>query len=169
MSYPELEVIEKTAIEEEVFYPYIPTLLTFREAPVLLKCFKHIHSEPDVIIFDGQGILHPRSMGLATHMGIILDKPAIGCAKSPLTGKIKQPAIKKGSCEYITDKNGRVIGASLRTRDNVKPVYVSIGQKIDLENALKIVISCATKYRIPEPLRYAHNLAGKLRKSKDQY
>jgi len=159
MSYADLKIIEEVKKEIPITYPYIPTLLTYREAPVLIKCFRSLKTVPDVIIFDGQGIAHPRQMGLATHMGILLNKPTIGCAKSRLTGIVKMPGKERGSFTYIKDNDRNIIGATLRTRDNIKPVFISSGNKITLEESIKIILNCANKYRLPEPIRAAHKLA----------
>ena len=169
MTYPELQVIEQVRKEIPVTYPYIPTLLTFREAPVLIKCFRMLKHDPDVIIFDGQGIAHPRRMGLATHMGILLSKPTIGCAKSRLTGTIKMPLSLRGNFTYIKDNKRNIIGALLRTRDEVKPVFISVGNKITLEECIKIILGCDGKYRLPEPIRAAHNLASPRRSQKTEF
>lgn len=164
-SFPDLELVEQRAATIRLQFPYVPGLLTFREGPVLLKCFEEIQNIPDVIIFDGQGIMHPRWMGIATHLGILLDAPTIGCAKSHLYGIFKEPAGAKGSYENVKDRDDRIIGACLRTRNNVKPVFVSIGNKIELPKALDIILSCAPKYRIPEPVRSAHWLADSMKLS----
>lgn len=155
---PEFKVIECIRKIAKISYPYIPGLLTFREGPVLEKCFKATKFEPDVIIFDGQGLAHPRNMGIATHLGILLDKPTIGCAKTRLFGDYAEPANYRGAFSYLLNNAGKKIGAVLRTRDFVKPVYVSAGHKIDLESSLEIVLLCTKKYRLPEPLRLAHQL-----------
>lgn len=159
-SFPNLDLIEEKSAILPLRFPYIPGLLSFREGPVLLECFKKVKNIPDVILFDGQGIMHPRRMGIATHLGILLDKPAIGCAKSYLYGEFNLPANSKGAYEYVRDKTVEIIGACLRTRANVKPVFVSVGGKISLLHAIDIVLHCAKRYRIPEPIRYAHRLAG---------
>lgn len=158
MDYPEFKIIEQVCIVKKITYPYIPGLLTFREGPVLEKCFKAIKSEPDVIIFDGQGIAHPRNMGIATHLGILLDKPTIGCAKTRLFGRYLALRKSRGAFSYLLDKQAKRIGAVLRTRDNIKPVYVSPGNKIDINGSIKIILRCTKKYRIPEPIRMAHQL-----------
>ncbi|MBN1522657.1 MAG: endonuclease V [Candidatus Aureabacteria bacterium] len=158
MTYRDLTIVEEARKEIPLTYPYIPTLLTFREAPVLIKCLRSLKIVPDVILFDGQGIAHPRRMGLAAHMGVLLRKPTIGCAKSRLTGRFSEPEKTRGSFSYMKDDNS-IIGAALRTRDNVNPVYVSIGHKITLEDSIGIILSCVRKYRLPEPIRAAHSLA----------
>jgi len=159
LSLPEFKVVESVYKTSKISYPYIPGLLTFREGPILEKCFRALKSEPGVIIFDGQGIAHPRNMGLATHLGILLDKPTIGCAKTRLFGKYTEPKKSRGAFTYLLDDRSNRIGAVLRTKDNVKPLYVSVGNKIDLAGAIKIILLCTKKYRLPEPLRLAHQLA----------
>ena len=162
-SFPEMELIESKTATLPLSFPYIPGLLSFREGPVLLECFRQIKNIPDIILFDGQGIMHPRKMGIATHLGILLDKSTIGCAKSYLYGEFMPPANSKGSFEYVRDKNKKIIGACLRTRKDVKPIFVSIGNKISLSKASDIVLRCTKKYRIPELLRYAHRFAGEVK------
>lgn len=160
VSFPELKLIEESQDCVLIRFPYRPGFLTFREGPALLSIFSKIKNGPDLILFDGQGIAHPRRMGIATHLGIILDKPTIGCAKSHLYGEFLQPKIEKGSYSLIKDTStGETLGAVLRTRRAVKPIFVSPGYRIDLPSAIKIVLSCSPKYRIPEPLRIAHHLA----------
>ena len=163
MKIPGFEVVESAAVERRLNFPYIPTLLTFREGPVLLECFRVLKSEPDLIIFDGQGIAHPRGMGLAAHLGVLTGKPSIGCAKSKLYGDYKEPGGMKGDFSYLKDKSGKRIGAVLRTRSGVKPVFVSPGHMINIEDSVKTVLKCCDKYRIPEPVRFSHSLANKKR------
>lgn len=165
-TYPKLEVIEERLASQEVKFPYIPGLLTFREAPVLLAAFKKVKNVPDLIIFDGQGIAHPRKMGLATHMGIILNKPTIGCAKSRLLGDYKIPRNVVGAYSLLRDGN-KVIGAVLRTRKDVKPVFVSAGYKIDLKTSIKVVSKCAGNFRLPEPTRQAHIFVEKAKRKRE--
>jgi deoxyribonuclease V len=158
MRWPDFKIIETKFKEIPITYPYIPTLLTFREAPALLECFKKLKTRPEVIIFDGQGIAHPRKMGLATHLGIILSLPSIGCAKNKLYGKLKEVGLNKGDFTYLKTEKGENIGVALRTREGVKPIYVSPGHKINIEDSIRIILSCITKYRLPQPIRAAHNL-----------
>lgn len=159
LSWPDLRVLETLTSTEPCRFPYVPGLLAFREVPVLLGALSRVRIEPDLLLCDAQGLAHQRRMGLATHLGILLEKPAVGCAKSVLYGTYEEPADEKGSVAYMYDDAGEVIGAAVRTRQGVKPVYVSIGNKIDLEKSIEIVLRCSTKYRIPEPLRLAHKLS----------
>ena len=159
VSYPDLRIIETRSRSGRCSFPYIPGLLAFREVPALVTALEELRSEPDLLLCDAQGIAHPRRMGLATHIGILADIPSIGCAKSHLFGKYEEPGDRKGEFSYLTDNVGEVIGAVLRTRDGVQPVFVSIGHRIDLNKSIEIVLACTLKYRIPEPLRLAHKLA----------
>ena len=158
LSFPELQVVDSVVTESPVRFPYIPGLLSFREIPPLLTAFTELQTEPDLVIVDGQGIAHPRRFGLASHLGLILDKPTIGCAKSRLWGRYEDPDSAQGAYTYLTDK-GAVIGAAVRTRANVRVVYVSIGHRISLDSARMWVLACCQGYRLPETTRYAHNAA----------
>jgi deoxyribonuclease V len=149
---------------ETVSFPYIPGLLSFREGPALTKAFEKLVRIPDMIIFDGQGIAHPRGIGLASHMGLILDIPAIGCAKSLLVGHHEDVGEEPGAWEPLLYQE-RLVGAALRTKKKVKPVFVSQGYKIGLEQALDVVMHCCRGYRLPEPTRQAHLAVNKLRES----
>jgi len=154
-SYPELKEKEKAEAKAKVRFPYVPGFLTFREGPIMLQAFAKLKTKPDAILFDGQGIAHPRGMGEAAHLGLWLDIPSIGCAKSKLYGEFKEPGKKKRSYSYLMAE-GKRVGAVLRTKDGTKPIFISAGHKVDLKSSIKIVMNCVTKYRIPEPLRYAH-------------
>ena len=162
LSYPELTPIEGVAAEEEITFPYISGLLTFREGPTILKAWTKLKRRPDLLLFDGQGIAHSRSMGIAAHMGLWLGCPSIGVAKSRLYGRYIPPGPNRGEAAELFDEHDptRVIGAVLRTRANVKPVYVSPGHLIDVAHAVDLVLSCCTRYRLPEPTRFAHRVAG---------
>lgn len=155
LSYPGGKIIEEVQAGSSLRYPYIPGLLTFREGPAVLDCARRLKNKPDLMIFDGQGYSHPRRMGLATHMGILLDIPSIGCAKSRLIGEYEEPGRKKGDYSLLYDK-GEVIGTALRTRDDTRPVFISAGHRICLSTSLKIVLELS-RTRIPEPTRLAHN------------
>lgn len=159
LSWPSLKVVESRTKTRESSFPYVPGLLAFREVPVLLDVLQDLKIEPDLLMCDAQGIAHQRGMGMASHLGILLDKPSIGCAKSLLYGSVEEPDQERGSISYILDKSGNVIGAAVRTRDGTKPVYVSIGNKIDLKTAIDFVLATSKGYRIPEPLRLAHMLS----------
>jgi deoxyribonuclease V len=163
LTFPDLEVVETRVKRARCGFPYVPGYLSFREMPVLLACLEKVRSRPDVLMCDGQGLAHPRRMGLATHVGILLDSPVLGCAKSVLCGEFEEPAGSKGSFSYMCAGDGEVIGAAVRTRGGVKPVYVSVGNRIDLATSVDLVLRCSPRYRIPEPLRLAHRLSvGKL-------
>ena len=160
LKLPGLELVETATAVRKVNFPYIPGLLSFREAPACIAAVEKLKTKPDIFIIDGQGIAHPRRLGIASHLGLFFDKPTIGCAKSRLTGTFEDPPPEKGS--YSPLKNGEeVIGAVVRTRTNVKPVFVSVGNKCLLKDAIKIILDCTTKYRLPEPTRLAHQLVSK--------
>ena len=161
-TYPDLALLESASAKGRASFPYIPGLLTFREAPVLLKAYSKLKARPDLILIDGQGIAHPRFMGIAAHIGLILDLPAIGCAKSRLIGTHEQLALDRGKAVPLL-VGDRTAGMVLRTRAGVNPVYVSPGHEMDMETSVKIVLSLCRGYRIPEPLRQAHIFVSKLR------
>lgn len=160
--YSTLEVLETSHIVMKASFPYIPGLLSFREGPAILSCFQKLERTPDVIIFDGQGVAHPRGFGLASHMGLLLDRPSIGCAKTRLIGIHDDVGRERGSFSPLIVED-RIAGAVLRTREKVKPVFVSPGHKMGLEGAVEIVLACARGYRLPEPTRVAHLLVNRLR------
>jgi deoxyribonuclease V len=153
----DLEPVEQVVVDEEVPFPYIPGLLSFREIPPLLSAWKKIRMVPDVVIVDGQGIAHPRRFGIASHLGLVLGVPTIGCAKSRLCGEFEEPGPKRGSWSSLTHQ-GEAIGAALRTRDGCNVVYVSVGHRVSLESAISVVLACAPRYRLPEPQRLADRL-----------
>jgi deoxyribonuclease V len=157
LSYPALEVVEERGLEDEVTFPYVPGLLAFREGPALIKVFEQLTTEPDVLVFDGQGLAHPRGMGIATHMGLVFDKPSIGCAKSLLFGRYQEPEHEKGAWAELRDRQGQIIGAVVRSKPRTTPIFVSIGHRLDLPTAIRILIECTRGVRIPEPTRLAHN------------
>ncbi|MBI4188861.1 MAG: deoxyribonuclease V [Chloroflexi bacterium] len=159
LSYPELKVVETKVVQGELDFPYVPGFLSFRELPLILTACEGLTFAPDLFIVDGQGIAHPRRFGIASHLGLFLDTPAIGCAKSRLCGSHEIPGAEPGSYAELTDK-GEVIGVALRTKYDVKPVYVSIGHKVDLKTAIHWVLECCRGYRLPEPTRLAHLAAG---------
>ena len=159
---PDFEIVEIASAVLEVTFPYIPGLLSFREAPVCIAAVEKLRSRPDLFIIDGQGIAHPRRLGLATHLGLFFDRPTVGCAKSRLTGDYEEPAPEKGAYTSLTAQ-AETIGAVVRIRTNVKPVFVSVGHKCVLTDAIEIVLACAVKYRLPEPTRLAHQTVSKLK------
>ncbi|MDD5094697.1 MAG: deoxyribonuclease V [Dehalococcoidia bacterium] len=159
LSYPELKVVESRIAERAIEFPYVPGLLSFREAPVLLAACEKLSHNPDVIFVDGQGLAHPRRLGLASHLGVLWDKPTIGCAKSRLCGTHEPVGSEAGSIADLID-GGQTIGAVLRTRANTKPLYISVGHRISLEAAIQMVLKCCKGYRLPEPTRLAHLAAG---------
>ena len=158
LSFPDLQVVETSLAHRPTSFPYIPGFLSFREIPAVLDALEKIQITPDIILCDGQGIAHPRRLGIASHLGVILDMPTIGVAKSLLIGKHEQLPDTKGNWQPLIHK-GETIGAVLRTRTGVKPVYVSIGHQISLTTAIDYVLSCTPKYRLPETTRIADKLA----------
>lgn len=159
LSYPDLDIIETVKHNTKTVFPYVPGLLSFREGPVILKCIEKLKISPDLLVFDGQGLAHPRKMGLACHIGLFLEKPCIGSAKSHLFGQYQEPGPSKGDHSLILDNEDEAIGAVLRTRDNVKPIYVSPGYMVDIPSSVEFILSCTPKYKLPEPIRAAHNAA----------
>ena len=159
LSYPELNVVETEVVEQRVSFPYVPGLLSLREAPVILSACERLSNIPDLVLVDGQGIAHPRRLGLASHLGLFLDTPTIGCAKSRLCGNHEPVAEQIGCYEQLKDGD-EVIGAALHTKNGSKLLYVSIGHKVDLEAAIQWVLACCRGYRLPEPTRLAHLAAG---------
>jgi deoxyribonuclease V len=170
LEIPDFELIETATASQKVTFPYIPGLLSFREAPVCIAAVEKLKKEPDAFIIDGQGIAHPRRLGLAAHLGLFFNKPTIGCAKSRLTGYFEDPPPEKGAYTLLKDKklpkldtSDEIIGAVVRSRSNVEPVFVSVGNKCLLKEAIKITLDWTTKYRLPEPTRLAHQTVGKLK------
>ena len=158
-----LETIEEAGVVSTAPFPYIPGLLSFREIPSLLEAWAKLKTEPDVVMFDGHGIAHPRRMGIASHAGLFLNRPTFGCGKSVLVGKYEEPASERGSWSPMTHYK-EVIGAALRTKNKVNPVYISPGHLIDMETAIALTLRCDGGYRLPEPTRRTHNLVNALRK-----
>jgi deoxyribonuclease V len=158
LRYPDLSVIEKVVVDMPATFPYVPGLLAFREAPAVLNAFEKLDTEPDLIIVDGQGLAHPRRFGIACHLGVVLDRPTIGCAKSRLIGVHDDLAAEAGAWVHLRDA-GEVIGAVVRSKVGANPLYVSIGHKADLESAIPFVLSCCRGYRLPETTRQAHAAA----------
>lgn len=158
LSFPGLTLVEQQVVRDKTRFPYVPGYLSFREVPAALKAFAKLRIIPDLLLCDGQGLAHPRRFGLACHLGLWTGLPSIGVAKSRLIGIHKELASEKGSWQPLLD-NEEVIGAVLRTRTNVAPVFVSIGHKVDLPTAIDYTLRCTTKYRLPETTRWAHKLA----------
>jgi len=159
----ERQVIEQHVVRRPVCFPYVPGLLTFRETPAVLKAIRKIGSNPDVFMFDGQGLAHPRRIGFASHTGLLIDRPSIGCAKSLLVGEFAPPGLRRGSTSPLID-GGECVGMAVRTRHRVKPVFVSIGHRVSLAEAVRITLCCFDGYRIPEPTRLADRLVAQARK-----
>jgi deoxyribonuclease V len=155
LRFPGLEVVERRVITLPVVFPYVPGLLSFREVPLVLAACEKLSVRPDLFIADGQGMAHPRRLGLACHLGLFLDIPTIGCAKSILCGRHDELGNERGDSVPLYD-GGEVVGAAVRTRRGVKPVYVSIGHRVDLKTAVEWVLACCGRYRLPEPTRLAH-------------
>jgi len=162
LDFPSLVKIEEGWIQKKVSFPYIPGLLSFREIPALLEVLRKIEVEPDLIFCDGQGIAHPRGLGIASHLGVLLHKPTIGCAKSRLVGEFDPVGQDKGDYVYLRYQN-RVIGAVVRTRSRVKPIFISPGYGVMLQDCIRFVIETCPTYRIPEPTRQAHLLVNSVR------
>lgn len=167
LRFPSLEVIRRYTLKAPVRFPYVPGLLSFREGPILLQLFKKVSPAPHLVFFDGHGLSHPRKLGLASHLGLFLNCPTVGCAKSKLTGLYIEPDAIKGSTSDLLDDEGRVLGAVVRTREKCKPIYVSVGHLIDLPYAIQLTLQCTTRYRIPEPTRLAHNLVNETKRKSE--
>jgi deoxyribonuclease V len=158
LAFPELEVIEQVGATRPISFPYVPGLLSFREAPAVLDAISSLRARPDLLMCDGQGYAHPRRLGLASHLGVYLDMPSIGCAKSRLIGSYDEPGPDKGSLSPLTD-HGETIGMVLRSKTRTRPLFISIGHMIDLATAVELVIQCLRGYRLPEPTRLADKLS----------
>lgn len=158
LSFPALELVDQASAEMAVPFPYIPGLLSFREGPAVLAAFDRLALWPDLVIYDGQGLAHPRRMGLACHMGLFLDLPSIGCAKSRLCGEHEEPGPQAGQWVPLHD-GAEVIGGVLRSRSGTRPLYVSPGHRVDLQTSIAYVLACCTRYRLPETTRWAHRLS----------
>jgi len=158
LSFPQLELVEHAVARQQVRFPYVPGLLSFREIPALLAALNRLRVKPDLILCDGQGFAHPRRFGIACHLGVICGVPTIGVAKSRLIGEHAEPGERRGAWVPLRDK-GETIGAVLRTRAGTRPIYVSIGHRVSLAVALRYVMACTTGFRLPETTRWAHRLA----------
>ncbi|HEX2136730.1 MAG TPA: deoxyribonuclease V [Microvirga sp.] len=160
--FPDFTVVETVRAQRPTPFPYIPGLLSFREGPVLEDAFARLEIEPDVFLFDGMGIAHPRRIGIASHMGLWLQRPTIGCGKTLLSGRYRDLGEDKGAAAPLVDR-GETIGVALRTRAGTKPMFISPGHLADIPSAAELVLRCAPKYRLPEPIRLAHRAAGEFR------
>jgi deoxyribonuclease V len=166
LDFPGLSPVEVRGFEEPLRFPYVPGLLSFRELPSVVGALERVKTEVDALILDAQGMAHPRRMGLASHLGIFLDVPTVGCAKSLLVGNFEEPGREKGSATDLVHR-GEVIGRVVRTRDGVSPVYVSVGNGIDLGSCVELVLACCPRYRLPETTRRAHTAANRLRRGEE--
>lgn len=165
LSYPEMELLSYSLIEMETIFPYVSGYLAFREVPSLLRAWEQLPEKPDVLVLDGQGITHPRKMGIASHFGVLENQPTIGCAKSMMFGKFDDLGLEKNSSSEIIGK-GELLGYALRTKNAVKPIYISPGNLITVEESLEVIRDCVGKYRIPEPTRVAHDMVNLFRTGK---
>src|SRR5918995_2937948 len=166
LEFPGLSLVEVQGFEDRLRFPYVPGLLSFREIPPLVGALRKVRTEVDALILDAQGLAHPRRMGLASHLGLFLDVPTVGCAKSRLVGDFEEPGTEKGSATALVHR-GEVVGKVVRTRETVSPVFVSVGNGIDPESAVRLVLACCTRYRLPETTRRAHDAANRLRRGED--
>ncbi len=157
------QVVEQQVARRKLAFPYVPGLLSFREAPALLAALRKLKARPDALMCDGHGLAHPRRFGIACHIGVLVDLPSVGCGKSRLTGEHADPARRRGSRKPLHHKN-EMIGAVVRTRDGVRPVYVSVGHRIDLDGAVRLVLDCGAGYRLPEPTRLADRLVAQVKR-----
>jgi deoxyribonuclease V len=158
--YPELTPVEGVIADAPLVFPYIPGLLAFREGPAVLATWNELQNKPDLLMFDGQGIAHPRGIGIAAQMGLWLERPTIGVAKSRLYGRHEEVGPRRGDRTDLLDKQGNLIGTVVRTRERTNPLYISPGHLMDVEHATQFVLNCSTGYRLPEPTRWAHKVAG---------
>ena len=166
LGFPDLCVVEVRGFEAALAFPYVPGLLSFRELPSVAGALEKVETAVDALILDAQGLAHPRRMGLASHLGLFLEVPTVGCAKSRLVGNYEEPGVEKGSATDLVHR-GEVVGKVVRTRERVSPVFVSVGNGIDLGSSVDLVLACCTKYRLPETTRQAHNAANRLRRGED--
>lgn len=162
-SYPELEPLEDCIHVDLLRFPYIPGYLSFREGPCFIKAYKALKRKPDIMIFDGQGIAHPRGLGIASHMGVLLKVPTVGCAKSKLVGSYVEPGPLRGDWSYLLNGD-ETVGAVVRTKDHVKPLFVSPGNLTDILSSIHIILGCTKGYRMPEPIRRADQISKKISK-----
>ncbi len=164
LSYPDLLPLAHALVQSETHFPYIPGLLSFREIPALLQCWEKLSIKPDIIMVDGQGIAHPRRLGIASHLGVLLNTPTIGCAKSRLYGSYDEPTTVNQANPITDPKTGELLGTALMSKARSNPLIISPGHLVSVEDVLSITRQCIRGYRIPEPTRLAHNLVNAFRK-----
>ena len=160
LRFPDLRPVEGVTADAPLVFPYVPGLLAFREGPAVLAAWEMLQNKPDLLMFDGQGIAHPRGIGIASHMGLWLDRPTIGVAKSRLYGRHAEVGPHHGDHADLTDTSENLIGTVLRTRERTNPLYISPGHLMDVRHATEFVLACLAGYRLPEPTRWAHKVAG---------
>lgn len=163
LKFPSLTPVGYSLVKKEVLFPYVPGFLAFREVPPLLDAWEQLPIKPDILVVDGHGIAHPRRMGIASHFGVLTNQPTIGSAKKKLYGNYEEPAPEKGSHMPLTDKQGHLLGQVLRSKNKVKPIFVSPGHLTDVPGSLEILQQCIRGYRLPEPTRLAHNAVNQFR------
>lgn len=167
--WPDLEVVEHHWAVKPLTFPYVPGLLSFREIPILLAAIQQLEHDPDIFFVDGQGIAHPRRLGIASHLGLLIDKPTIGCAKSRLYGRYQEPGLEKGSYNTLHAENGELLGTVLRSKTGCQPLFVSPGHLIDIYTSLKLTLACLDGFRVPKPTRLADAYVSAIRKEKSSY
>lgn len=163
MEFPSMKPVGYSLVKKEVLFPYVPGFLAFREVPALLDAWAQLPQKPDILVVDGHGIAHPRRMGIASHFGVLAQQPSIGSAKKKLFGTYEEPGMEKGSYTPLTDKQGQQLGNVLRSKSNIKPIFVSPGHLIDVAGSTDILLQCIKGYRLPEPTRLAHNAVNQFR------
>ncbi len=163
LTFPALQPIAYSLVKKEVTFPYVPGYLAFREVPALLDAWQLLLFKPDVLVLDGHGIAHPRRMGIAAHFGTLIDHATIGCAKKKLYGRYEEPGPARGAYSPLLDKQGGVIGNVLRTKEKVKPVFISPGHRTDVATSMDIILPCVRRHRLPEPTRLAHQAVNQFR------
>lgn len=163
LSVPDLEVVEVSGVRMPIPMPYVPGLLSFREVPLVMRAWEGLKTKPDLLMVDGHGIAHPRRIGIASHVGLLLDRPSIGCGKTILVGRYGELGDTRGSTAPLVD-HGEVVGEAVRTKNRVNPVFVSCGHRVSLASAVRWVLECARGYRLPEPTRRAHLESNRLRR-----
>ncbi|RMH37774.1 MAG: deoxyribonuclease V [Nitrospirae bacterium] len=166
LQLPDFQIVETRMAVRQTTFPYIPGLLSFRETPALLAAWKQVSHTPDVLFIDGHGLSHPRRFGLACHVGVLIDRPVIGCAKSRLIGTYEEPPPTRGSTSWLYDETGHIIGAVVRTRGGTRPVFVSVGHRIDLQEAVRVTLLCSKGYRLPEPIRQADQFVERIKRAR---